>query len=205
MTDIDYLIERQLGKLKGFLDFSVLNGVRYKELKGGLYNYIITENADIYRIEDGNMLNKIKPHKSRGYWYFNLVVGCGKYKQILVHRLVAMLFIPNPENKPEVNHKNKNTDDNSVGNLEWVTKVENERHKWTTMSPEKREAVREKMRKHKYTKFSKKWRAVYCIETEKSYKTVTDAAKDIGVHKNTIVAACKNNHLVRRKYHFEYI
>ena len=42
-----------------------------------------------------------------------------------VHRLVAQEFIPNPENKPHVDHVNKTTTDNNVGNLRWVTNQEN--------------------------------------------------------------------------------
>ena len=52
----------------------------------------------------------------------------GKDKQFRVHRLVAKHFIPNPQNKPEVNHINGNTEDNNVENLEWVTRSENQKH-----------------------------------------------------------------------------
>jgi len=52
----------------------------------------------------------------------------GKRKKVPVHRLVAYAFLPNPDNKPFVNHKDLNPSNNCLHNLEWVTESENTRH-----------------------------------------------------------------------------
>lgn len=70
----------------------------------------------------------VKPHLSRnGYLQMSLHKD-GKQKTFRVHRLVALYFIPNPENKPEVNHKDGHPLNNHVSNLEWATGSENQRH-----------------------------------------------------------------------------
>lgn len=62
-----------------------------------------------------------------GYQCLKLVKGNTR-KSVLLHRLIAEAFIPNPLNKPEVNHIDGNKSNNAVSNLEWVTPSENKLH-----------------------------------------------------------------------------
>ena len=85
---------------------------------------------DDYEItRDGKVINKHTGHtlapqpNGKGY----LRVSIGK-KLMFIHRLVAEKYIPNPENKPQVNHKDGNKLNNCVDNLEWVTNQENRNH-----------------------------------------------------------------------------
>src|SRR6478752_1707239 len=69
----------------------------------------------------------LSPGYSRGYKCFNLH-GDGKKTHMELHRIIAITFIENPDNKPCVNHKNGIKTDNRIENLEWCSYKENVKH-----------------------------------------------------------------------------
>ena len=86
-------------------------------------NYIIYPDGDIYSKYKNRYLI-IKPRKKDGYKCTTLCKN-GEPKGFLIHRLVALHYIPNPENKPDVDHIDGDKLNNNVKNLRWVTNLEN--------------------------------------------------------------------------------
>lgn len=70
----------------------------------------------------------LNPGLSRGYPRIRLTDENGKKRRFLVHRLVGMAFIPNIENKPEINHLDGIRNNNHVSNLEWATRTDQMQH-----------------------------------------------------------------------------
>lgn len=120
-----------------------------KEINGFEGLYSIYDNGEIYSHIKEKFL---KPTLHKDYLAVRLYKE-RKPEFLLVHRLVALHFVPNPENKPKVNHKDGNKLNNSSPNLEWVTDQENSLHSWNlglstyTASEKRRIATSKKCRK----------------------------------------------------------
>ena len=92
----------------------------WKDVKGHEGHYQVSNLGRIRNLRTGKITGYDRPSNIRGD-YLSCSIG-------LIHRIIAETFIPNPGNKPEINHKNFDKTDNRVENLEWVTKQENMDH-----------------------------------------------------------------------------
>ena len=118
----------------GILKLKIRNKPReiFKQviLDNECYHYLISSYGRILstKYRGFNKVHFMSPSKSNnGYMHISISLN-GKSKTCSIHRLVALAFIPNMYNKPEVNHKNGIKIHNFVWNLEWVTRRENDEH-----------------------------------------------------------------------------
>jgi hypothetical protein len=114
-----------------------LSMANWKEIAGYEGLYLISDNGDVISLPKTvttpyrttrRKSKRIKTHLRgrNGLMYVAVTLSKnGESRSYSVHRLVAEAFIPNPDNFPEVNHKDKNTTNNCVNNLEWCTRQYN--------------------------------------------------------------------------------
>lgn len=139
-----------------------------------------------------NLIMSLTKNKSGpNYRYMVWLSRYNKKKAFLVHRLVAEAFIPNPDNKPTVNHIDGNPLNNHLNNLEWATKSENHLHRVYVL------------KEHSLIPCRK----VKCVETGIAYQSLCDAARATGTQQSSISQAIRGYRGMSKAngYHWEYI
>jgi len=126
---------------------------------------------------------------NQGYVRVQLWKGTG-YVQKSAHRWVAMAFLPNPENKETVNHKNGIKTDNRVVNLEWATRSENELHSYRVLGKKPQRAML-----GKFGKDCPNSKAIKKLSLNgkviKKYVSMTEAKNDGGFNRGPISHVCR--------------
>lgn len=141
---------------------------------------IVGADEGYYITPNGVVLRAVAISTGDGGWAYRSakIRKGGKQKTRLVHRMVAEAFVPNPDNKPQVNHKNGDKLDNRAENLEWVTPGENTRHA------------------HKLGLAGKRNLAVDMMDTDghflRRFNSLTEAGEYCGVKKPCNISKCIN-------------
>lgn len=153
-------------------------------------NYFVSNLGNVKNVQTGR---NIKPYLSkRGYYYVRFYKrgGGATGTDILLSRIVAELWLENPEAKREINHKDGNKANNAVANLEWCDRKENIDHARST----------------RLLKSNKPIRAVNTNTLEVyDFYSIGNAAAFFGFHKQSICRALKRTNNVYADIRFSYL
>ena len=149
------------------------------------YNYEVSIDGKVRNRRNGHIL---KPHIDTDGYELVVISSCltKKRKTVRVHRMVGIMFIPNPNNLPEINHKDENKSNNHVDNLEWCSSKYNANYGTRNIRTVQN-------RKEKYGKEHHRAKQVRCINTGQVFDTVTQAEKWCGLWSGA-VSACALGH-----------
>lgn len=171
--------------------------VEWRKIKG--WPYSVSDDGQVRNDRNGRVL---KTHKmSKGYVSVSLHKE-GDHQQRTVHRLVAEAFIPNPEQKPQVNHKDGNKDNNHASNLEWATNSENQLHCCYVLG---KMPSAENLANMRAKAFEVNRKPVLCVETGLVYESVRAAAKAVGVSRFAVSNVVRGIQHTAAGYHWEFV
>lgn len=156
----------------------------YRDIEGYSGLYQVSNLGNVRSLVRNRVLKPcVKPN---GYLYVCLYNGKEKH-MCNIHRLVAMAFIPNPTNLPQVNHKDECKTNNMVDNLEWCSGDYNSNY------GTRNTRIGERL--------SKK---VLCVETGITYQSVNDIQQKLGYSAGNICLCCNGKRKSAYKYHWKY-
>lgn len=146
-----------------------------------------------------------------GYYFVNLYIK-GVLKIFTTHRLVAEAFIPNPDNKPQVNHIDGNKQNNRVDNLEWCTAKENIRHAWRNGLQKKSEKQIKQctMLGSKFGKVNGERCARKIIQYDllgkhiKDWNSLMEVERQLNIRHQNIIKSCKDKNKTAGGYIWRY-
>lgn len=174
-------------------------GLEFEEYKEIFPSYYISNFGNIKH--DNNFLKKCI--HSNGYEQVNIRIG-NKYVTKLIHRLVAVAFIPNPDNKPCIDHIDGDRANNHADNLRWVTYLENNNNPITKKRLSENNAKNMQGKEgvlHPNSKPVRMMKNGVCL---KIYQSIHLAKKD-GFNDTLIIRCCKGRMKKHKGYNWEYI
>lgn len=152
---------------------------QWKDIPGFEGLYQISDLGRVFSVRRG----KLRKLNNTGRGYMQVMLSKeGRREYPLVHRLVAETFIPNPENKPHINHINGNKSDNRVENLEWCTMSENLCHRHRVLNQP-----------------GCRSRPVVCTNTGEVFSSAKAAALALGASQKGILRVCHKQQKTIRK------
>lgn len=154
----------------------------FKDIEGYENLYQISDQGKVKALGNGGSNASkeriLKPAKEKNGYMFVKLCKQGKQKNYYVHRLVASAFIENPNNHPEINHRDEDKTNNTITNLEWCTHFYNVNYGTRTERAKDKQKI-------------VKGKKILCVTTNTIYNSIKEASQILNMSSSSICHCCK--------------